>query len=215
MTSSPSTPHTPGVKLAATGRRRSAAVAGHRRDVPAIRALIGDDDAGVRATVLGALLRADALTADDLGAGIVDPDPTVRIRAAELVAELQGGGVATGVSLIGLLEDPDPSVVEVAAWASGERAPAEPQAVARLAELATTAEDALVREAAVASLGSLQDPVGLPAILAATHDKATVRRRAVLALAPFDGPEVDDAYERALADRDWQVRQAAEDLTGA
>jgi hypothetical protein len=34
----------------------------------------------------------------------------------------------------------------------------------------------------------------------------------VLALAPFDGPEVDAALERALTDRDWQVRQAAEDL---
>jgi uncharacterized membrane protein len=39
-----------------------------------------------------------------------------------------------------------------------------------------------------------------------------VRRRAVIALAPFDGPEVDDALERARTDRDWQVRQAAEDL---
>ena len=40
-----------------------------------------------------------------------------------------------------------------------------------------------------------------------------MRRRATIALAPFDGPEVDEALARALADRDWQVRQAAEDLT--
>ena len=53
---------------------------------------------------------------------------------------------------------------------------------------------------------------GLGAILAATSDKATVRRRAVIALAPFDGPDVQDALERARSDRDWQVRQAAEDL---
>jgi HEAT repeat protein len=50
------------------------------------------------------------------------------------------------------------------------------------------------------------------AVLAATRDKATVRRRAVLALAAFDGPEVDEALARAATDRDWQVRQAAEDL---
>ena len=68
------------------------------------------------------------------------------------------------------------------------------------------------REAAVAALGAIGDPAGLPAILAATSDKPAVRRRAVLALAPFDGPEVDAALERALSDRDWQVRQAAEDL---
>ena len=87
-----------------------------------------------------------------------------------------------------------------------------PASCARLAELATGHEDALCREAAVAALGALGDPAGLPAILAATTDKATVRRRAVIALAPFDGPEVDAALERARTDRDWQVRQAAEDL---
>ena len=37
----------------------------------------------------------------------------------------------------------------------------------------------------------------------------------MLALAPFEGDDVDAAIERALTDRDWQVRQAAEDLTRA
>jgi hypothetical protein len=37
----------------------------------------------------------------------------------------------------------------------------------------------------------------------------------VLALAPFDGDEVDAALQAALADRDWQVRQAAEDVSRA
>jgi hypothetical protein len=40
-----------------------------------------------------------------------------------------------------------------------------------------------------------------------------VRRRAVLALAPFEGPDVDAALARARDDRDWQVRQAAEDVS--
>ena len=101
----------------------------------------------------------------------------------------------------------------MAAWAAGERQPPEPGTVAVLVSLATAHEDALVREAAVAALGAIGDEAGLPAILAATHDKATVRRRAVLALAPFEGDEVDEALERARADRDWQVRQAAEDLS--
>ena len=35
---------------------------------------------------------------------------------------------------------------------------------------------------------------------------------AVIALAPFEGPEVEAALARATEDRDWQVRQAAEDL---
>ena len=49
-------------------------------------------------------------------------------------------------------------------------------------------------------------------MLAACRDRATVRRRAVIALAAFEGPEVDAALRTALDDRDWQVRQAAEDL---
>ena len=68
------------------------------------------------------------------------------------------------------------------------------------------------REAAVAASGALGDADALPVILDVCRDKPAVRRRAVLALAPFDGPEVDAAIDAALADRDWQVRQAAEDL---
>jgi HEAT repeat protein len=70
----------------------------------------------------------------------------------------------------------------------------------------------LCREAGVAALGAIGDERGLPAILAGCADRVTVRRRAVLALAPFNGPEVDAALAAALSDRDWQVRQAAEDL---
>ena len=55
----------------------------------------------------------------------------------------------------------------------------------------------------------------LDAVLAGTHDKPAVRRRAVVSLAAFEGPEVDAALRRALGDRDWQVRQAAEDLLEA
>ena len=117
------------------------------------------------------------------------------------------------VSLLGLLDDPDDSVVEVAAWASGERSPVEPGAVQRLASIAVGGGDPLCRESAVAALGAIGDDAGLPAVLEATDDVAAVRRRAVIALAAFSGPEVDAALERARTDRDRQVRQAAEDLS--
>jgi HEAT repeat protein len=81
-----------------------------------------------------------------------------------------------------------------------------------VAGVTTDHEDPLCREAAVAALGAIGDPAGLPAILAATTDRPAVRRRAVLALAPYAGPEVDAALARAHHDRDWQVRQAAEDV---
>lgn len=195
-----------------TERRRAAAIAGHRGDTEFLRSLGIDPDPGVRATVLGALVRTGSVTAADLRGGLDDPEPSVRRRTLELIASV-GDAEGVGVpAILGLLDDPDDTVVEVAAWACGELPEPEPGMVDRLCRLVTDAEDSLVRESAVAALGAIGDPAALPTILAATRDRATVRRRAIIALAPFEGPEVDAAYERALGDRDWQVRQAAEDL---
>jgi HEAT repeat protein len=191
-------------------RRRDVAVAGHRGEAAVVRAHLADPAPGVRATALGALARARALTSADLAAGLADPEPEVRSRAAELCAPVPGDEPPT---LAGTLRDAEAAVVEAAAWASGEREPPEAGVVPALAEVATDHEDPLCREAAVAALGAIGDPGGLAAILSATTDRPAVRRRAVLALAPFDGPEVDAALARALEDRDWQVRQAAEDVS--
>ncbi len=181
-------------------------VAGHRGDVEVARAALDDDDTTVRVAALGALDRAGTLTDELLLHAFDDPDAAVRVRAVELAAS------RPDVDLCRLLDDDDADVVEVAAWACGERPAVADDVLARLIELTTQAVDALVREAAVAALGALGDARAVPAIIAATSDKPAVRRRAVLALAPFEGAEVDAALQRALDDRDWQVRQAAHDL---
>ena len=190
------------------GRRR-AALAGHTGDADAARGLLQDDRPAVRATALGALLRLGAATADDVSAALGDADPEVRRRACQVAITMPG------VDLTPMLGDPDPGVVEVAAWALGERGAGSAGAVEVLAAVALGHDDPLCREAAVAALGAIGDDRGVPAILAATRDRPAIRRRAVIALAPFSGPEVDAALERALEDRDWQVRQAAEDLRDA
>jgi HEAT repeat protein len=136
----------------------------------------------------------------------------VRARAAETAATL--GAAAVG-SLVAALDDPAERVVEAACFALGELGAEARHAVDALSTLARGHRDPLCREAAVAALGAVGDPEGLDAILDALADKPAIRRRAVLALAPFEGPEVDEALRRALLDRDWQVRQAAEDLLGA
>lgn len=187
-------------------RRREVALGGHSGDEAAVRAASGDDAAAVRATALGALARMGRLTDDDLRGALADADPEVRRRACELAAS------HPEVDLLPMLADPETAVVETAAWALGEQAGDDDATVDAVAAVATTHADPLCREAAVAALGALGSPRGLPAILTATADKPAVRRRAVLALAPFEGPEVDAALQRALEDRDWQVRQAAEDL---
>ncbi|MGK2930875.1 MAG: HEAT repeat domain-containing protein [Acidimicrobiales bacterium] len=190
-------------------RRRAVAVAGHAGDITRARRGLDDDDDAVRATALGALERCGALQDDELQLALADAAPGVRRRALAIVST-RPGDVAP--SAVHLLDDPDPVVAETAAWAAGERTPPEPGAAEALAALATTHQEHLVREAAVAALGAIGDPVGLRAVLAALSERATIRRRAVVALAAFDGPEVEAALQRALDDRDRQVRQTAEDL---
>jgi HEAT repeat protein len=190
-------------------RRRRAAVAGHTGDEATARALLDDDDPKVRASALAALDRLGRLDDGDLARGLQDSASAVRRRALSLVATRPGD---QSPSALGLLDDADPVVAETAAWAAGERQPPEAGAAEALARLASQHPEHLVREAAVAALGAIGDPVGLPAVLAALDERATLRRRAVVALAAFEGPEVDAALERALEDRDRQVRQAAEDL---
>lgn len=190
-------------------RWRELATAGHTGDESLARAALADSDAVARELGLGALERMGRLDDATVRAAMTDADPGVRRRVALLV------GRRPGCSLGDLLHDVDPTVVEAAAWACGEQEDVDDAVFGRLVALAGDADDALVREAAVAALGAIGDERGLAAILAACNDKPAVRRRAALALAPFDGPEVDAALHLALEDRDWQVRQAAEDVLRA
>lgn len=182
-----------------------------------LRTALGDPDPRVRAAALAALVRrgVDPEVGPAWTAAAADPDPTVRRRAAELGPRVAAADPDARV-LAGLAADPDPLVAEAACWALGERGDVTGAAATEVESmLAATARghaDPLVREAAVAALGSRGARVD--AILDACADRPAIRRRAVLALAPFDGPEVEAALTRALTDRDWQVRQAAEDLLG-
>jgi len=195
--------------MSARDRRVDVIIAGHRGDVSTATEHLKDPDGDVRAAALQALDRAGALDDDRVVAAFADDDPGVRRLSAELA------GRRPGIDIGRLLTDDDATVVEIAAWACGEQEQVDDDTLARLVTLATDADDPLVREAAAAALGAIGDIRGLPAILTACNDKPHIRRRAVLALAPFEGDEVEAAIDRALNDRDWQVRQAAEDLRRA
>ena len=207
--------HDPGNVADAHARRREAALAGHTGNAPGARQALGDPDAAVRATALAALGRLGELGTEDLKAGLTDLVAATRGAACEVAARMADPEPAVAALVLDRLADEDPGVVEIAAWALGElgeRVTLPEGTVAALAGVATGHADPLARESAVAALGALGDAAGLPAILAGTADKPAVRRRAVLALAPFTGPEVDAALARAREDRDWQVREAAEML---
>lgn len=186
--------------------------AGHRDDPEAhefARGALTDDDPAVRELALGALDRQGRLDDATLTAALGDAHAPVRRRAVELAA------LRPTIDLLPVLDDADPIVVEHAAWACGEHERVSDAVLQRLIELAATSTVPLVREASVAALGAIGDERGLAAIIAGCSDVPAVRRRAVLALAPFEGHEVEATIDRALVDRDWQVRQAAEDLRRA
>ena len=173
-----------------------------------VRAHADDSDWKVRESALRALDRASDLTTHELARSLADPAPEVRAVAAELCA------ARNAPSLLAALADDDGRVVEVASWASGERNPPEPGALSRLVEIAGEHPDPLCRESAIAALGAMGDEDGRAAVLAGLADRPAVRRRAVIALAAFEGPDVDAALERARNDPDRQVRDAVEDLLG-
>jgi len=213
-------------------RRRHAVLAGHTGDVDTARSLRLDPAPVVRAAALGALARAGGLTDDELAGGLTDTDAAVRRRALEILGAPEESSGAPSGSLVellagllaGLLSDHDPTVVEVACWAAGEHPGSADVLVEPLVAVAGTGlgpeaerpghPDHLCREAAVSALGALGHEAGRASVLAGLTQKATIRRRAVLALAAFEGDDVEAALTEALDDRDWQVRQAAEDLLG-
>jgi HEAT repeat protein len=200
------------VNPGADSNARAAAVAVDH-DASRLAAQASDDpDPAVRAVAIAALVRVAPrrVSAPVWRRAAHDGDARVRRRAAEIAPKL--GRDATCGVLLDLLADVDAWVAEAAAYAIGEQPRPTRAAVTALASAATAHPDPLVRESAVAALGALGVAETLPAVLAACDDKPAIRRRAVLALAAFDGDAVEVRLRAALGDNDWQVRQAAEDL---
>ena len=193
---------------------RAAAVARSTDATELAASAAEDPDPRVRAVAIAALVRtAPRRTSAPVWRRVVaDPAASVRRRAAEVAPVL--GRSASCAALLTLLADDDAWVAEAAAYAIGEHPAPTRRAFEATSRAATGHRDPLVREAAVAALGAQGDPDTLPAVLAACEDRPAIRRRAVLALAAFDAPEVETRLHSALTDPDWQVRQAAEDLLG-
>ena len=180
------------------------AIAAHARDLTTLAKLCNDDHPEVRARAIRTLgvfgSEADPLIRTAVG----DSDARVRAAAASAASHHEA------VDILDLLSDESPAVVECACFAMGEREDASTRTA--LEQIAKSHDDPLCRESAIAALGVIGAQESLTVILAALKDKAYVRRRAVVALSAFDGPEVDEALRQCLTDKDHQVRQLAEDL---
>jgi HEAT repeat protein len=158
----------------------------------------------------GAVRQSLVISTDWLDA-LGDPDVSVRREALAQAAYVEIDDDRILESIATLLDDHDPLVVDAAAFALGEHLYT--KAVGQLSDVAMHHDDARCRESAVAALGALGDDRGRVAILAALDDKAPVRRRAIVALSNFEGPDIEAALERASEDRDWQVRAAVDQLS--
>lgn len=180
--------------------------AGFSGDLERATSGLTHSDEDVRASALRSLHRMSSLSPGILKSALIDSSATVRRTAVELSTSF------AEVDICPLINDSDVFVCEMTAWALGERETPTDSEVETLIHSTLHHPEMVVREASAASLGSLGDPRGLPAILTACSDKPAVRRRAILALAPFEGDDVESALRVALEDNDWQVRQNAEIL---
>lgn len=167
-------------------------------------------DARQRVLALRGLVRRGEMNAARWHRVLIDESVEVRRDALEQLAHARNVDPAIVAEAVGLLEDSDALVVDAAAFALGEHL--YQPSVGALVNIATNHEDPRCRESAIASLGSIGDESSLGTIIAALQDKAPIRRRAIVALSNFEGPEVDAALEAAGDDRDWQVRAAVTQL---
>ncbi len=156
-----------------------------------------------------ALCAQGALGSDGWRDALDDPSPEARRDAVEWAAR-EGFPVELLPALRERLEDTDALVSEAACFALGEHG--DHDAVDAMCRIASDHEDPRCREAALGALGAIGDERAKPTVLGALNDRASVRRRAVVALAAFEGDDVDAALEVAREDRDWQVRAAVDQL---
>jgi HEAT repeat protein len=163
-----------------------------------------------RILALRGAVRQQLVTSLDWTRALGDSDVDVRREALNQVAHAALDDQSVIDAVVQCLSDSDALVVDGALFALGEHLFA--GAVDLMCAIATTHEDARCRESAIAALGAIGDDRARPAILAALNDKPPVRRRAIVALSNFEGPDIDAALALASEDRDWQVRAAVNQL---
>lgn len=163
-----------------------------------------------RVLALRGLVRLNLMTFEQWRRVLGDPDPDVRRDALEQLAHAPIDGSAVLDVVVELLDDADALVVDAAVFVLGEHTYV--AGVEKLCVIAKGHDDARCRESAIASLGAIGDDRARAVILAALSDKAPIRRRAIVALANYEGPDIDAALETASEDKDWQVRSAVTQL---
>ena len=162
-----------------------------------------------RVLAMRGLARREAVATAVWSTALTDVNVDVRREALTLLAQASLEDEVLALVRASLLDE-DALVVDAAAFALGEFV--DESAVEELCRVAASHEDARCRESAIAALGAIGDDRAREVIIGALDDKPPVRRRAIVALANYEGPDIEAALERASEDRDWQVRAAVSQL---
>ena len=186
-----------------------AAFATDESSLALLETTLGADQPRQRVLALRGLARRDAITSTLWLSALQDSDVDVRREALTLIAQSSPDDDLLPL-VRAALDDDDALVVDAAAFALGEFV--DEGAVEELCRVAASHEDARCRESAIAALGAIGDDRARAVIIGALDDKPPVRRRAIVALANYEGPDIEAALERASEDRDWQVRAAVSQL---
>ena len=186
-----------------------AAFATDESSLALLETTLGADQPRQRVLALRGLARRDAITSTLWLSALQDSDVDVRREALTLIAQSSPDDDLLPLVRAALADD-DALVVDAAAFALGEFV--DEGAVEELCRVAASHEDARCRESAIAALGAIGDDRARAVIIGALDDKPPVRRRAIVALANYEGPDIEAALERASEDRDWQVRAAVSQL---
>ncbi|MBA2356019.1 MAG: peptidylprolyl isomerase, partial [Acidobacteria bacterium] len=164
----------------------------------------------VRAAVLRALARVDALTFTTVLSGL-DPDPDWRVRTAlaDALASLPADSAAPMVER--LRADPDARVLPAVlrTWSALKLPGLEPELIRHLAS-----DDIGVRASAASVAGELELAALREPLLAAwqrsrSDDQADARWAALDALAAIDPAAARAPMTETLTDRDWAIRLRA------
>lgn len=163
-----------------------------------------------RVLALRGLVRQSLVNPDLWRRALGDENVEIRREGLQQLAHASLEDSSVLDDVVRMLRDDDALVVDGAAFALGEHLYV--GAVVELCDVAAHHDDARCRECAVAALGAIGDDRARATIINALEDKPPVRRRAIVALSNFEGPDVEAALERASDDRDWQVRSAVTQL---
>lgn len=189
-------------------RQRAVLTAGAGAPADALAdALLKEESTNVAGALRWALARADGADLTALVAALDSPDPPVRHRAVEALAEMPGQDDALRSALV----HEDGTVRRLAAVALGRRGDA-----AATPELLTMVRDGEKDVDAAEALGVIAGAAPTPeaisaelAAMAAGTDDYAVRQRVVQALAEIPTPEAEAALGRLASDADARIAGTA------